>query len=136
MRLAVVLIGLALVAAGCGQDDEQTAAPPKPPAGAALADLKITVDKDGDGAGAPKTTELRCDTPADSKACAALAVMTRSTFRPTPGTVACTEQYGGPQIATIKGTFHGEAVNARFSRENGCAIARWNAVSRLLGAAG
>ena len=53
-------------------------------------------------------------------------------FEPTPGDVACTQQYGGPEIATVKGTFKGEQVDATFSRQNGCEIARWEDVKPLL----
>ena len=57
-------------------------------------------------------------------------------FEPTPGNVACTQQYGGPETATVKGTLRGEAVSAEFSRVNGCEIARWQDAAPLLGAAG
>ena len=50
--------------------------------------------------------------------------------------MACTQQFGGPETATVTGTFRGEKVNARFSRENGCEISRWQKVEELLGAAG
>jgi hypothetical protein len=136
MRLTVVLIGLALAAAGCGKDDEQAAAP-TPSGGTSLAQLTITVDKDGDdGAGKAKTIDLRCEGEGDSAACDALADLKDKAFKPTPGMTACTEQYGGPEVATVKGTLRGKPVDARFSRENGCAIARWNDVSELLKAAG
>jgi hypothetical protein len=130
MRLAVVLLGLALVAAGCGEDDGGASAP------APFADLHVTVDKDGDGGAGAKSVTVRCGPASDSRECAALAEMKASAFRPTAGTVACTEQYGGPQVATVKGTLHGKPVDARFSRTNGCEIARWNKAADVLGAAG
>lgn len=43
----------------------------------------------------------------------------------------CTEVYGGPEIATISGTLDGQPVDATFSREDGCAIARYDAVQPL-----
>ena len=45
--------------------------------------------------------------------------------------VACTEIYGGPEIADVQGTFRGKPVNTRFLRTNGCEIARWNRVRFL-----
>jgi hypothetical protein len=132
MRPAVVLLGLALVAAGCGADDSSDSGGAPAP----FADLRVTVDKDGDGGTAAKTVTVRCGPASDSRECAALAEMKASAFRPAPGTVACTEQYGGPQVATVKGTLHGKPVDARLSRTNGCEIARWNKAADVLGAAG
>ena len=127
MRLLLVLAALALVA-GCGDDEGEApaAGPPR------FADLSVTVD-DGKG---PKTVQVRCDAAADSKECAALAEMKLKTFEPVPANIACTQQYGGPETATVKGTLRGEPVDARFSRVNGCEIARWNAVRDLLAATG
>jgi hypothetical protein len=48
----------------------------------------------------------------------------------------CTQQYGGPQTATVKGTVDGHRVYASFSATDGCEIARWNALEAILGAAG
>lgn len=46
----------------------------------------------------------------------------------------CTEQYGGPEVATVTGWFKGRAVNATFKRTDGCEISRWQAMAPLLGA--
>ena len=55
-------------------------------------------------------------------------------FFPEPGPPKlCTQQYGGPQVAVVTGTFNGRAVNSRFSLTDGCEIARWRALSPLLG---
>ena len=48
----------------------------------------------------------------------------------------CTQIYGGPQTATITGTWRGKAVTAHLSRTNGCEIARWQALDGLLPSAG
>lgn len=48
----------------------------------------------------------------------------------------CTQQYGGPQTATVKGTVDGHRVYASFSATDGCEISRWNALESILGAAG
>lgn len=47
---------------------------------------------------------------------------------------ACTEIYGGPQIATVRGQLYGEPVDARFTRADGCGIADWDVLEPLLGA--
>jgi hypothetical protein len=133
MRIGALLIGLILVA-GCGSDDEQAAAPTA--SGGSLAELTITVDEDGKGGAAAKTATVSCNAASDSKECAAVEKMKSATFEPTPGNIACTELYGGPETATVKGMLRGEAIDARFSRNNGCEISRWNAAAGLLGAAG
>ena len=48
----------------------------------------------------------------------------------------CTEIYGGPQTATVTGTFAGAKVSTALARTNGCEIGRWDALSALVGAAG
>jgi hypothetical protein len=39
--------------------------------------------------------------------------------------------YGGPQEALVTGRFRGTIVRARFSRKDGCELARWNHVGFL-----
>jgi FlaG/FlaF family flagellin (archaellin) len=129
MRIVIALIGLALVA-GCGDDDEQAAAPTP------TAELTITVDKDGNGGAAERSVSVTCDAATDSKECAAVDGIKADTFEPVPADVACTQQYGGPETATVKGTLRGETIDAQFTRTNGCEISRWNAAADLLEAAG
>jgi hypothetical protein len=49
---------------------------------------------------------------------------------------ACTQQYGGPQQATVTGTVDGNPVEASFSLRDGCEIDVWNAAKDVLGSAG
>ncbi|MFF1254083.1 serine protease inhibitor [Pseudarthrobacter sp. NPDC058329] len=68
---------------------------------------------------------------------AALAAVERygeDIFFPKPGPPKlCTQQYGGPQVAVVTGTFHGRAVEAVFTRIDGCEISRWKTMAPLLG---
>lgn len=48
----------------------------------------------------------------------------------------CTEQYGGPQEATVTGVVDGVSVDAAFTRTNGCEISAWDAAKDVLSAAG
>ncbi len=48
----------------------------------------------------------------------------------------CTQQYGGPQQATVTGVVDGRSVNAVFSLTDGCAIANWNAAQAVLASSG
>lgn len=113
-----------------------SAAPTGPPV---PAELTIAVD---DGNGTQNTWTLRCDPdgdPADGDhpdaeaACAALAADSASAFELPAGDQMCTEQYGGPQTATIEGTVDGDPVVAEFSRTDGCEISRWEALADVFG---
>jgi hypothetical protein len=54
-----------------------------------------------------------------------------------PGkTQACTQQYGGPQVATVTGVVDGRQVQSSFSLKDGCEIAAWNAAKAVLGSSG
>ena len=123
MRTAALLLAL-LALAGCGS---------RAPRAGSLADLTVRVDLDGPrGAQPARVLRLRCTQPTDSEACGAAAGVSDHDLAPTPRGRACTQIYGGPQTATIVGTLRGERVDARFSRADGCEIARWNGVADLL----
>lgn len=51
-------------------------------------------------------------------------------------TLQCTQQFGGPQTATISGTIDGRPVDGSFSLSDGCEIDRWNTLAPLLGPGG
>jgi hypothetical protein len=126
------LVALAILA-GCGEDDqERPASPPQE----AVADLVVRVDPDGrEGRQPAQETDVRCADAEDSPACRVAAALTAKDFAPVPDNVACTLQYGGPNTARVTGTLHGERVDARFSRTDGCEITRWEEVAPLLEAA-
>ena len=118
MAPRTVLCCLALLGlAGCGAEDERSAP-------AAATQLTVRVDPDGDGPEPAKEARVQ-----DA------AGVRPADFEPVPDDVACTEQFGGPQTATISGTLDGREVDARFARNNGCEIARWEKVAPLLEAA-
>lgn len=82
------------------------------------------------GVGEPKTYSLRCDPPGGSfpdpeEACDRLDDVDQP-FVETAQDAICTEQYGGPQLASIQGVYRDEGVSTRFDRTNGCEIARWD----------
>jgi hypothetical protein len=127
VRLAVLGI-VALLATGCmsrsssegGGDESGTTS------------LEISVTPGGE---APtKIWTLRCPDggtlPGAAEACSKLESLD-DPFAPVPADVACTEIYGGPQEADVRGTFRGQPVNARFNRTNGCEIERWDKVRFL-----
>ena len=99
------------------------------------ATLTITVWPAGPGHAARVRT-LRCEPAGGSlvhaaAACRRLEAMKTSPFRPPAPATVCTQIYGGPQKALVRGRFRGRLVSIRFSRRNGCEIARWNRVAFL-----
>jgi hypothetical protein len=130
----VVVVSVLCVLLGCGAEDEERPAAPR---AGALADLRISVDRDGDRGPQPaRETVVRCVTPAETPACDAALALRPEHFAPPPDNVACTLQYGGPDTARVTGTLRGERVDARFSRTDGCEINRWERVRKLLEQAG
>ncbi|MDR7086443.1 hypothetical protein J2X11_001282 [Aeromicrobium panaciterrae] len=116
MRNALLAATL-LLALGACDDKEHTATA-----------LTITVTAD-EGA-EPVVMKLRCfppggDHPQAKQACDAINVDGIKSFDPVPADQACTMIYGGPQVATVVGTYKGIDVDTTFSRTNGCEIDRW-----------
>lgn len=156
-RLGVVAaLGLVLVAAACGGNGPGPVASPSAPgsptssptpspsmessapaSSTAASQLTIVVD---DGTGATTTWMLTCDPvggthPDPEAACSALTEH-RSALRPVPKDKMCAQVYGGPERATITGTWGGEQVLATLSRVNSCETARWNELVPLVPAGG
>ncbi len=129
--IAVLLLMTGL--AGCAE--ERTVDPIADPAGT---NLTVTLDPDGArGPGSPRSWTLTCDPPGGTHpkpqdACE--RVGTGLSFSPPPRDQMCTEIYGGPQVATVTGYVRAVPVSASFSREDGCAIARWEDAGPLLAA--
>lgn len=72
--------------------------------------------------------------PSAAKACQALknnpAVLIP---QPRNKDVVCTQQYGGPQTATVTGVVDGVPADMSFTRRDGCEISQWNAAASILG---
>ena len=124
---AVLLLCL-LAAAGCGSSTGggDAAEPPQP-----RYDLQITYWPEGKD-GESRTATLTCDPdggthPDPAKACAALDAHPEA-LHPVPGDMACTQIYGGDQVALVEGN----GVHAIFNRSNGCEIERWDALAPVL----
>jgi hypothetical protein len=104
--------------------------------GSPSADLRITVWPQGPTQAA-RTWTLRCDPaagtlPRAAAACRRLSAFPDNPFAPTPPDTVCTQIYGGPQEALVRGRFRGRSVWARLTRRDGCAVARWNRIGFLL----
>jgi hypothetical protein len=94
--------------------------------------VRITADPDGTGSAETRTTTLRCPSERRAATCRRLRALPRSAFAPTPPGTACTELYGGPQTGRIRGTVAGRRVDARYTRVDGCEIARYERVAPVL----
>ncbi|HEX2044943.1 MAG TPA: SSI family serine proteinase inhibitor [Gaiellaceae bacterium] len=126
---SALLAALLAPACGAGGDEPVPAAPPP------AVDLRVEFWPRGPG-GAETTATLTCEPtggthPRPAAACAALAAHPEA-LDPVPGEALCTQIHGGSETAAVSGTVSGERVEARFGRENGCEIARWDALDALL----
>lgn len=110
--------------------------------GATMADLEVVVVRSpGDPA---QRWTLRCSGPdplpgsthPTAAAACALVAAHPGVLAPPPRDQLCTQQYGGPEVATVTGTLDGAPVDRRFTRTDGCGIAAWAAAVPLLGAPG
>jgi hypothetical protein len=127
MRVLVLLAFAALVAvagAGAAGGTSHTA-------------LVITYWDDGSKPADKDVWTLRCNPPSGTLArpgiaCRKLAAGGWKLVAPVPAGAICTQIYGGPQVARIVGYLQGRRVWARFTRENGCQISRWNKLSPWL----
>jgi hypothetical protein len=70
--------------------------------------------------------------PNKAAACRKLLRLGAGGFAPVPSNVACTAIYGGPAIAEVGGLLNGQLLKARFTRTDGCQIARWDRFKFLL----
>jgi hypothetical protein len=126
MRLALLagLVALSLLGAA------QAGAPPRTA-------LVITFWPDEQASDRFQRWTLRClppggTLPRPARACRRLARLGVAVLAPVPRGAACTLIYGGPQVALVRGAVAGRPVWARFSRRNGCEIARWQRLSPWL----
>ena len=123
------LVPLLLLAACAGS---QTVSAPEPSTAATSLVVEVVAEQGAE----PTRWTLTCepaggDHPDAEAACRALAA-TREPFAPVPADALCTQQYGGPQTATVRGTYRGQPVDLALSRVDGCRIAQWDALRALL----
>jgi hypothetical protein len=127
MRITAVALA-ALAATGCMSRTDSDKATT-----GLTADLRIEISIRGSEA-PTKVWTLHCPSggtlPAAATACSKLAEV-KDPFAPVPKGTACTQIYGGPEIAHVSGTFNGERVDTKFSRGDGCELERWNRVGFL-----
>lgn len=115
--------------AGPGQGNAELAITVVPSQGAAELDYTLVCSS-----GTPAAESSH---PNAAAACSALKATPGILSPAEPATSRpCTQQYGGPQKATVTGMVDGVAVESSFARSNGCEISAWEAAKDVLGAAG
>lgn len=145
---ALATVAVALSACG-GSGSPGVSSPATTKSGAiggVLASVSVAVDP-GDGK-SPRTATLSCDgskgkgtgylaekVAADS-ACSLVIGPGRKRLVSGPVGGACTQQYGGPEQATITGSIQGDRINTKVARSDGCGIADWELLTPLVGAPG
>jgi hypothetical protein len=112
----------ALALAGCGAAERQRTS-----TSASASDRVEVVLRPNGPEGQAVTKTLNCS--AVTEQCRKLR---EADFSPAKAQ-ACTQVYGGPATATVKGKAGGSAVDAEFTLANGCEIDRWREFSWLLG---
>jgi Subtilisin inhibitor-like len=145
-RLAAIAIPVLVMTVGCASQIAETSGPTPgntmpvtpseqaTPAPTGDTDLTIVIN---DGSSSTVTWRLTCDPPGgthpDPKAaCRALEANGADALPPVPEDKACTQIYGGPETASITGTWQGQPVMSRFARNDGCQISRWKLMEGLL----
>jgi subtilisin inhibitor-like len=119
-------------------ESPSSSAPSATPSGSSAepadTDLTIVIN---DGSGSTKTWRLTCNPaggthPDPQAACQALEANGAAALPPVPKDKACTQIYGGPETATISGTWNGQTIMSIFARNDGCQISRWKLMAGLL----
>lgn len=143
LTLPLVVVALAL-SAGCENDDGITDSSTTKDAPGAVtgtgafedleASLEVTYTRTGKAA---DEVEFRVECPAEEPAaatrCAALQADPQMFDEPEgEGEVACTEQYGGPEEAHVRGTINDDEIDTTLTRTDGCEISRWNRAAPVL----
>jgi hypothetical protein len=129
---AAAMCTLALAAAGCADDDDDDE-PGRAPAAAAR--LEVIV-RPAEGEAPVRQVQVACEVvgaDASITSCRRLRGFSRADLAPVPKGMACAEIYGGPAVATVRGTLGDERVEARFNLTDACEIARWRRNRALLG---
>jgi hypothetical protein len=116
--IAIAMIAATVVAGGMASASARPVA------------LTITYWNDEQSPASFQRWTLRCNPlggtfPNRRRACAKLSTLTLGAFAQVPKDALCTQNYGGPQKAVVKGTIGTARIWASFRRRDGCEISRW-----------
>ncbi|WP_258571984.1 subtilase-type protease inhibitor [Actinomadura parmotrematis] len=138
LLLATPALAAILSSAACGSEQAGGSAGAVRPSTAAASPAEtLTVQVKASPEAPAKRWTLTCDPvggdhPKGAAACAALA-KAADPFKALPKDRICTKIYGGPETATVTGTWKGEPVDARFARADGCQLSQWTELKPLFG---
>ena len=79
-----------------------------------------------------RETTLECDGAARSRRCETARRLAPFLAEEPPRDRVCTQIYGGPETARVRGTIGQRRIDRRFSKTNGCEIADWERAEPLL----
>ena len=122
-RALTALTALALLVAGCGDEEDDNSAVSE-----TATEIHLALDPDGPGGTEPQTAIVRCEE-TDGSECGRLKA---TDFAPIDPQTPCTEIYGGPDEVALEGTIAGEPVSTTLTRANGCEIDRFDRITPLL----
>jgi hypothetical protein len=134
-------LAMAMTLAACGSEQASSGREDRPSATTSVKPsspaAQLTVQVRESAKASPKTWTLTCDPaggdhPKAAEACQALTKV-QDPFKAVSSQQMCTQIYGGPQEATVKGTWNGKQIDTKFTRRNGCEMHRWDQVSALFG---
>jgi hypothetical protein len=127
-KIPLALVLLAAAGCGSGTGGGDAASPPTTQPRYDFTIMYWPEGKDGPSSSATLTCDPNGGTHPDvDKACAALDAHPEA-LHPVPLDMACTQIYGGDQVASIEG----DGIHAVFNRSGGCEIARWDALAPVL----
>ena len=141
--LAIALCLSVAALGGCGDADDEPAAPTTTSTPGGAIELSIRYD---DGAGKPATAILTCrgnvqraggflngKAPVGELCATARSRSIRALLTSPPDRQrVCTEIYGGPETARVTGSLDVTKVDRRFTRTNGCEIADFARAAAVL----
>ena len=142
MRLVslVFVVMAALAAAGCGQERPVAVrgegpltslqVDVRPTPGAAVRRATLTCDGSPAATGFITDSRAACDLVTGNDEARARLVVGP------PANKVCTQVFGGPQQAQVRGRIVGRPVDVTVTRTNGCGVADWSLLQPLLGPPG
>ena len=97
---------------------------------------RLTITYQESASAKPVTWQLSCRPasgthPAPKPACQEIRMATKPFVKP-PKLEMCTKIYGGEEVAKVTGRWAGKKVNRKFTRNDGCEIARWDQLQLTL----